>query len=132
MAHGSNFINSPWIAFLPSIVSPASSSWYCLQNKLVPNKLYWLIAQLCLTLLQPLDCRPPDSSGHGILQARIVEWVASPPLGDLPDAGMEPPSLALQADSLLLSHQGSTPTPNKLLTFISFLQGLLLGETQIY
>ena len=32
--------------------------------------------QLCLTLLDPLDCSQPGSSVHGILQARILEWVA--------------------------------------------------------
>ena len=32
--------------------------------------------QLCLTLHDPMDCRPPDSSVHGIFQARILEWVA--------------------------------------------------------
>ena len=31
---------------------------------------------LCLTLPDPLDCSPPGSSVHGILQARILEWVA--------------------------------------------------------
>ena len=39
-------------------------------------------------------------SGHGILQARILEWAPFPPPGDLPDPGMEPGSSALQADSL--------------------------------
>ena len=34
--------------------------------------------QLCLTLCDPMDCIPPDSSVHGILQARILEWVAMP------------------------------------------------------
>jgi len=34
-----------------------------------------LVAQLCPTLCYPMDCSPPDSSVHGILQARIVEWV---------------------------------------------------------
>ena len=33
-------------------------------------------AQLCLTLCDPMDCSPPDSSVYGILQARILEWVA--------------------------------------------------------
>ena len=33
-------------------------------------------AQLCLTLCDPMDCSPPGSSVHGILQARILEWVA--------------------------------------------------------
>ena len=36
-------------------------------------------AQSCLTLCNPMDCRPPGSSSfaHGILQARILEWVAT-------------------------------------------------------
>ena len=33
-------------------------------------------AQLCLTLCDPLDCSPPGSSVHGILQTRILQWVA--------------------------------------------------------
>ena len=31
--------------------------------------------QLCLTLCDPVDCRPPGSSVHGISQARMQEWV---------------------------------------------------------
>ena len=34
--------------------------------------------QSCLTLFNPLDCSPPGSFAHGILQARILEWVAGP------------------------------------------------------
>ena len=33
-------------------------------------------AQACLTLCDPVDCSPPGSSERGILQARILEWVA--------------------------------------------------------
>ena len=33
-------------------------------------------AQLCPTLCHPMDCSPPGSSVHGILQARTLEWVA--------------------------------------------------------
>ena len=40
-------------------------------------------------------------SVHGILQARILEWVAIPSLGDLPNPGIEPRSLVCLADSLL-------------------------------
>ena len=36
------------------------------------------VAQLCPTLCNPMDCSPPGSSVHGILQARILEWVAMP------------------------------------------------------
>ena len=34
--------------------------------------------QSCPTLCDPMDCRPPGSSVYGILQARILEWVAMP------------------------------------------------------
>ena len=33
-------------------------------------------AKLCPTLCDPMDCSPPGSSVHGVLQARILEWVA--------------------------------------------------------
>ena len=46
-----------------------------------------------------MDCSPPGSSAHGILQARILEWVAIPFPKDVPDLGIEPWSPALQADS---------------------------------
>ena len=36
------------------------------------------LLQSCLTLCDPMDCYPPGSSVHGILQARILEWVAMP------------------------------------------------------
>ena len=35
------------------------------------------VAQSCLTLCDPVDCSPPGFSDHGILQARILEWVAT-------------------------------------------------------
>ena len=34
------------------------------------------LLQSCLTLHDPTDCSPPGSSAHGILQARVLEWVA--------------------------------------------------------
>ena len=54
--------------------------------------------QLCLTLCSPKDCKEYWSG------------LPFPPPGDLPDTGIKPTSSAapvLQADSLLLSHQGS-------------------------
>ena len=41
-------------------------------------KVKVLVAQLCPTLCNPMDCSPPGSSIHGILPARILEWVAIP------------------------------------------------------
>ena len=37
-----------------------------------------LVAQSCLTLCDPISHRPPGSSVHGILQARMLKWVAIP------------------------------------------------------
>ena len=37
-----------------------------------------VVTQSCLTLCDPMDCNPPGSSVHGILQARILGWVALP------------------------------------------------------
>ena len=37
-----------------------------------------LVTQLCPTLCHPRDCSPPGSSVQGTLQARILEWVATP------------------------------------------------------
>ena len=34
------------------------------------------VDQSCPTLCDPMDCSPPSSSVHGILQARVLEWVA--------------------------------------------------------
>ena len=57
-----------------------------------------------------MDCSPQGSSVHGILQARILDWIVMSSSRDLPDPGIEPASPAapaMQADSLLLSHLGS-------------------------
>ena len=40
--------------------------------------VYVLVVQMYLSLSDPMDCSPPGSSVHGILQARIMEWVAIP------------------------------------------------------
>ena len=54
------------------------------------------LTRLCNTL----DCSPPGSSVHRILQARILKWVAIPFSRRFPNPGIKPGSLALQADSL--------------------------------
>ena len=53
------------------------------------------VAQSCPTL-----CDPMDYTAHGILQARILEWVAFPFSRVLPNPGIEPRSPTLQADAL--------------------------------
>ena len=47
------------------------------------------LLQSCLTLCDPMDYNPPSSSVHGILQARILEWVAMSSFRNLPDTGIK-------------------------------------------
>ena len=53
------------------------------------------VAKSCPVLCDPVDCRHLASPVHGILQARILEWVAISYSRDLPDPGIEPVSPAL-------------------------------------
>ena len=64
------------------------------------------VAQLCLTLCDPMDCSLPGSSVHGIFQAIVLEWIAISFSKGFPDSGIEPRSPALQADSLLSEPPG--------------------------
>ena len=57
-------------------------------------------------LFEPMDCSPPGSSVHGILQARTLQRVASSLSRDLPDPGIKPGSPTLQADSSLSEPPG--------------------------
>ena len=59
------------------------------------------VAPLCLTLCDPMDCSLPVFSAHGIFQATMLELVAIPTLGDIPDPGIKLASLV-----------SSTFTPN--------------------
>ena len=59
-----------------------------------------IVTQSCLTVCAPMDYSLPGSSVHGIPQERILEWVAIPFSGDLPNPGIKHESSALQADSL--------------------------------
>ena len=68
-----------------------------------------LLLQSCLTLCDPMDCSLLGFSVQGILQARILEWVAISSSGGSSDPGIEPLSLNLlhwQAGSLELVPPG--------------------------
>ena len=72
------------------------------------NKAEVLATQLCLTPRDLMDCRPPGSSVHEILQARILECVAVLFSRDLSNPEIEPGCPILQAGFFYcLSHQGS-------------------------
>ena len=75
------------------------------------------VAQSRMTLCDPTDCSLPGSSVHGILQARILEWVAISSSGDLLEPGIEPRSPSLQANSLLSEPSGKPVVSNSLQSY---------------
>ena len=89
-----SFFNWRTIALQNFVVFCQTSTW--ISNVKVK------VAQSCPTL-----CDTMDYTVNGILQARILEWVAFPSPGDLPNPGMEPSSLTLQTDSLPAELQGN-------------------------
>ena len=72
-------------------------------------KVKVLVTQSCPALCNPMDCSPPGSSVHEILQARILKWAAILFSGDLSHPGIKPTSRTLQVDSLL----SEPPVTNK-------------------
>ena len=73
----------------------------------------------CLTLCDLINCSPAGSSVHGILQARILEWVAISISRDLPNPGIKPGSPALQADALFSEPAGKPYNPTDVGNLIS-------------
>ena len=55
---------------------------YHLSHQGIPIYILWdthcSVTKSCPTLCDPMDHRPPGSSVHGVLQARVLEWVATP------------------------------------------------------
>ena len=76
-----------------------------------------LVAQSCPTLCDPMECNLPGSSVDGILQARILEWVAISFSRDIPNPGIKPHLLHWQVDSVPLSHQVTPLWPKIYVTF---------------
>ena len=72
-----------------------------------------------------MDCSLPISSAHGILQEKILEWVAIPFSRDLPNPGIEPGFPALQVDSLPSEQPGKPPTVMQLAIFLDDVNTLL-------
>ena len=77
--------------------------------------------QLYPLLCYPLDCSLPGSSVHGILPAKILEWVPIPSPGDLPDPGIKPRSLmspALVGGSLPLVPPGKSKFIFRIISYL--------------
>ena len=74
--------------------------YFCSESSFPLNTVLCLVAQSCPILCNSMDCSPPGSSVRGILQARVLEWVAMPSSrGSCQPRGWTQ-SPALQADSL--------------------------------
>ena len=81
------FCSSAWVflCYIPFCFSHWSEPLFFHSESSQSRRCYYrhcgrvcLLAQSCLTLCDPMDCSPPGSSVHGILQARILECVAMP------------------------------------------------------
>ena len=102
---------NPGIKPIPP-VSPALQA-DSLQRRHLGSPSTWLLLLSRFSRVQlynPMDYSPPGASAHGILQTRILNWVAMPSSRGLSDPGIKPTfpvSPALQADSLPLSPLGS-------------------------
>ena len=59
-------------------IQKGTISQYTSNKKILTSAVPCLVAQSYLTLCNPVDWMLPGSSVHGILQARILEWVATP------------------------------------------------------
>ena len=63
-------------------ISMLTTPWWVYKIGMLPllftMLMLVLVTQSCPTLCDSMDCSPPGSSVHGILQARILEWVAIP------------------------------------------------------
>ena len=66
----------PWV--VEKLFQSVFSSKIVLWSDYVLETFILMHAELCLTLCKAMDCSLPGSSVHGILQARILEWVATP------------------------------------------------------
>ena len=121
-----------WVAFLSlgdlpdpgvkpaSLVALALAGEFCTSGpleKLLLTVWKWkaLVTQLCLTLFDPMDYSPQGSSVHGILQARILEWVAIP-FSRWSSWPRDWTHGSCMVDSLLQNHKGSILT----LTYITY------------
>ena len=74
-------VGEPWLTWYNDCKPTLERKQQSRDQEAIMNKSYEAseseVAQSCLTLCDHMDCsHPPDSSVHGIFQARILEWVA--------------------------------------------------------
>ena len=108
-------VRTPWPVSSPSSACPhlvqtpaAFPNSLCLQplKALALEQSWKWKVKVKVTQLRPTLRDPMDYTVHGILQARILEWVAFPSPEDLPNPGIKPRSPTVQVDSLPAEPQG--------------------------
>ena len=78
-----------------------------MKNLVKVKSVKMLVAQSCLTLCDPMDCNPPGSFVHGILQARILEGFHALLQGIFCNQGSNPGLPPCRQILYCLSHQGN-------------------------
>ena len=97
-----------WSWFSLPITSVCEKVIFLFLIAILKKKVTVLVTQSCLTLCDPIYCSMPDSSVRGILQARILEWVAIPfSRGSSLNQGSNPGLLHCRQILYCLSYQGS-------------------------
>ena len=88
--HGIQARIPEWVTISSSRGSSQPQDWACIScigRQILYRCATWeaqvnvwvvSVVQLCLTLCDPVDCGPPGPSVHGILQARLLEWIVIP------------------------------------------------------
>ena len=103
------------LLFSPQVMSDSLETPWTLEPQTplsmgFPRLEYWkaLVIQSCPILCDPMDYSPIGSSVHGIIQARILEWVSMPfSRGVFPNQGLNLGLLHYRQILYHLSHQGS-------------------------
>ena len=127
------FPGRPILIYIYSDNSPGAEFPECF----TPDKetSVYMCAQSCPTLCKPMNCSPPGSSVHGILQAKYWRGLPFPPPVDLPDPSIKPCLLHLlgwQADSLPLSHLGRQPMNCGMPRFLVLHYFLVFVQTPVH
>ena len=69
------------------LYSKVNQLYRCMRARMLSH---FSCVRLCVTLCDPMDCSPPGSSGHGILQERMLEWIAMLSSGGSSWLGIKP------------------------------------------
>ena len=114
-------------AWWPPLSSPWGEDWFAHGNFISTGSCLTCVhaqsLQSCPTFCEPMDCSPPGSSVHWILQVRILEWVAMPS-----SRGSSWPRDWIHVFCLLHWQEGSLPlaSPGELYMHVGIFKAIVL------